>query len=111
MCDFSVRLDETLIGIEAAHIKWHQAGGPDQEDNGLALCTLHHKTFDRGAFCVSTDRVVRVSERAHGQQGFEEWLLRFHGSAVRAPVREAYGPRGEFLDWHGREVFRGPARE
>ena len=42
-------LDQETLGIEAAHIKWHQAGGPDTEDNGLALCTLHHKRFDRGA--------------------------------------------------------------
>src|SRR5436189_6378643 len=36
-----------------AHIRWHQAGGPDIENNGLALCVLHHKTFDLGAFTLS----------------------------------------------------------
>jgi putative restriction endonuclease len=25
------------VALEAAHIKWHQAGGPDEESNGLAL--------------------------------------------------------------------------
>ncbi|MBK9304620.1 MAG: hypothetical protein IPM94_12230, partial [bacterium] len=27
-------------GPEAAHIMWHEAGGPDVECNGLALCTM-----------------------------------------------------------------------
>jgi hypothetical protein len=26
-----------VIALEAAHIKWFQAGGPDVEQNGLAL--------------------------------------------------------------------------
>ncbi|OPX83534.1 MAG: hypothetical protein A4E53_04619 [Pelotomaculum sp. PtaB.Bin104] len=37
VCGFNVRLGNRLIAVEAAHIKWHQAGGPDQEENGIAL--------------------------------------------------------------------------
>ena len=37
------------LGLEAAHIKWFQARGPDVVQNGLALCSLHHKIFDLGA--------------------------------------------------------------
>ena len=40
------------LGLEAAHIKWFQARGPDVVQNGLALCSLHHKIFDLGAFTV-----------------------------------------------------------
>nr|WP_019153513.1 HNH endonuclease [Robertmurraya massiliosenegalensis] len=50
ICGFNVRHGQNLVGVEAAHIKWHQAGGPDVEENGLALCTMHHKLFDRGVF-------------------------------------------------------------
>jgi putative restriction endonuclease len=50
VCGFDVRLGSVSIGLDAAHIRWHQAGGPDTEVNGLALCVLHHKTFDLGAF-------------------------------------------------------------
>ncbi len=31
---------------------------PDREEDGLALCVLHHKTFDLGAFTVNHDGVV-----------------------------------------------------
>lgn len=37
VCGFDVRLGSQSIALEAAHIKWHQAGGPDVETNGVAL--------------------------------------------------------------------------
>jgi putative restriction endonuclease len=45
---FNVRLTHTLVCVEAAYIKWHQAGGPDIEENGNALYPLNHYLFDRG---------------------------------------------------------------
>ncbi len=42
VCGFNVRIADSLVALEAAHIKWHQAGGPDMEYNGIALCSLHH---------------------------------------------------------------------
>jgi putative restriction endonuclease len=53
VCGFDVRLGSVSIALDAAHIRWHQAGGPDEEANGLALCVLHHKTFDLGAFTLN----------------------------------------------------------
>jgi len=110
VCGFDVRLGETALGIEAAHIKWYQAGGPDSETNGLALCILHHKLFDRGAFTISRDRQVQVSEYAYGSTGFAEWLLAFHGKPLRPPHSPHYAPKEEYLHWHLHQVFRGPAR-
>jgi putative restriction endonuclease len=60
VCGFDVRLGNLSIALDAAHIRWHQAGGPDVEGNGLALCVLHHKTFDLGAFTASGGRRARV---------------------------------------------------
>jgi putative restriction endonuclease len=99
------------MGLEAAHIQWHQAGGPDEEQNGLALCSLHHKAFDLGAFTIHADRVLLVSEQAHGQRGLDEWLLKFHGRPIRPPQRAAYLPGERYLAWHEREVFKRPPRE
>lgn len=111
ICGFDVRLSGTLIGIEAAHIKWFQAGGPDTPDNGLALCSLHHKLLDRGAFTITTDGTMMVSQRISGSSGLSEWLMNFHGTPLRQPVSSSYNPNSSFLDWHGREVFKGPARD
>lgn len=61
VCGFDVRLGTVSIGLDAAHIRWHQAGGPDTESNGFALCVLHHKTFDLGAFTVAEGPTRRTA--------------------------------------------------
>jgi len=110
VCGFNVRVGNSLVALEAAHIKWHQAGGPDDEENGIALCALHHKLFDRGAFTISQDNKIQVSDKAHGTIGFAEWLMAFHGQYLKEPQRPAFSPKHEFVSWHVREVFQGEGR-
>ena len=110
VCGFNVRLGNTLVAVEAAHIKWHQAGGPDKEENGIALCSMHHKLFDRGVFTLNSSRELIVAEQAHGTNGFEDWLMRYHGKSIRSPIHPDYEPRDQFINWHIYEVFKGPAR-
>lgn len=109
VCGFDVRLGSVSIALDAAHIRWHQAGGPDVECNGLALCVLHHKTFDLGAFTVENG-VLLVSDQANGTTGFNEALLAYHGKPIREAQRPEWRPVGVHLEWHGREVFKGEAR-
>lgn len=111
VCGFDVKLRHQPVALEAAHIKWHQAGGPDIEVNGLALCSLHHKLFDRGVFTLSEHLEVLVSEYANGSVGFEEWLMRFHGRTINFPQRQSYYPQDNFIGWHMKEVFKGASRE
>ncbi|ABR48302.1 conserved hypothetical protein [Alkaliphilus metalliredigens QYMF] len=110
VCGFNVRLGNNLIAVEAAHIKWHQAGGPDNENNGMALCVMHHKLFDRGVFTLTSSRKLLVAERAHGTNGFEEWLMRYHGKEITAPIRPEYKPEDSYVNWHVKEVFKGSSR-
>ena len=110
-CGFDVKLGTSPIALEASHIRWRQANGPDIEVNGLALCSLHHKLFDRGAFTLSQQLEILVSDDAHGSVGFEEWLMRFHGEEINFPQRQSYYPHESFIDWHIREVFQGDYRE
>lgn len=111
ICGFWARSGNALIGVEAAHIKWHQAGGPDTHPNGVALCSLHHKLFDRGLIGFTEDRRIMVSETASGSAMFEHLVLDFHGGQLSPPVRKSYWPNQEFVAWHVREVFHPPARE
>jgi putative restriction endonuclease len=105
VCGLDMRLRNMTVALEAAHIKWHQAGGPDEEPNGLALCSLHHKVFDLGAFTVVDGRVL-VSELVNGDAECEHVLLRHHGGELRRPVRLDSGPKAEFLGWHRVQVFK-----
>jgi putative restriction endonuclease len=110
VCGFDVRLGNASVALDAAHIRWVQAAGPDVEANGLALCVLHHKLFDLGAFTLGKDGRLLVSDQAHGTGGFDECLMRHHGKEARRPQRHEWNPDPDYLDWHLREVFRGEAR-
>ncbi len=109
LCGFDLQMNHAPIGLDAAHIRWKQADGPDAESNGLALCTLHHRLFDRGAFTVNEERRALVSHLVVGS-ALQPWLMAYHGKEVRRPQEEFQNPAPEHLDWHGREVFRSPAR-
>ncbi len=112
VCDFDVRLGEDLIGLEAAHIKWHAAGGPDEVANGLALCGLYHKAFDKGALGLKADECsgykVLVSSDIKGQSA-QRWFLDYHKTPLRKPRNRCLGPDPSFVKWHEKEVFRRPA--
>jgi putative restriction endonuclease len=110
VCSLDMRLGSSSLALDAAHIRWHQAGGPDEEANGLALCVLHHKIFDLGAFTVRPDRVVLVSDRVNGSTRLHEYLLAYHGRPIREPQRPEHRPDKDHLEWHAREVFRGAPR-
>jgi putative restriction endonuclease len=107
VCSFDARMRTVPLAIEAAHIRWHQAGGPDRVANGLGLCSLHHTLFDRGAFTLSYDLLVVVSGLVNGGEATEQALFRFDGSSIQLPRSEASQPHPEFLGWHRREVFKG----
>jgi putative restriction endonuclease len=106
LCGLDLRIGNMTMALEAAHIKWHQAGGPDTESNGVALCSLHHKIFDLGAFTIHTDYRVLVSELVHGTREFERVLLQHHGRRISPPLRSEDAPFAEYLEWHRREVFK-----
>ena len=111
VCGFDVKLQHQPVALEAAHILPREKGGPDTEENGLALCSLHHKLFDRGVFTLSEQLEVLVSEYANGSTGFGKWLMRFHGKKINRPQSHMYYPRINFIDRHFREEFKGPYRE
>lgn len=110
VCGFGVRLRNNLLAVEAAHIMWHQASGPDVEVNGLALCSTHHKLFDLGAFTLGEGLEMLVSDEVNGL-GAEEWLINYHGKPLLPPQKKQFYPEPEFRLWHVREVFKGAYRE
>lgn len=110
VCGFNLRLKHAPVAIEAAHIKWHQAGGPSVTPNGLALCTMHHKLFDRGAMAIGTDRRIAVSNLVNGTSGYDEFLGPYQGRELRSPHSPDLVPLEEYVAWHVREVFKGGAR-
>ena len=111
ICGFDVKLGDASIALDACHIQWQTAGGPDEAVNGLALCVMHHKLFDRGAFTLSRQWQILVSDETHGSTGLQEWLMDFHGQTINFPQRRTYYPEMDYIGWHVREVFQGDYRE
>lgn len=110
VCGFDVRLGTIQLGLDAAHIRWCQAGGPNTVSNGIALCVLHHKLFDRGCFTITDQHTLLLSEHLHGGAGFDLHLLTYHGCSVKLPSNPEAFPAQPFMAWHRQEIFRGPAR-
>ena len=107
LCGYDIRIDDQLIGLEAAHIRWHANGGPDEVPNGLSLCALHHKAFDRGGISLSDDYRLLVSPALHGQGGvWQSWFSQLEAQLMRLPRHSRNVPAPEYLAWHRRHVFR-----
>jgi putative restriction endonuclease len=104
VCKFSLQLGAIHVALEAAHIKWHQAGGPEGVDNGLALCCLHHKLFDLGAFTITKDFCLEASSLVNSQG--ENVVFDFAGDRIFLPRNPEYRPSVEYLNWHRSEVFK-----
>lgn len=107
ICGFNMRHDSTSVALEAAHIKWKQHGGPCEISNGLALCAIHHKAFDKGSIGLDERMRVRVSPAVNGSSMVGRLFWDFSGKEIALPmIRENY-PKEGFVEWHRKEVFRG----
>lgn len=111
ICGFDGRLGFSDVALDAAHVMWRAAGGPDREDNGLALCALHHRLFDRGALSVGRDHRILVSQHVHGGAMVAQTVLQFANAPLRAPVSGAQQLAESYIAWHYEQVFRRPERQ
>jgi len=105
-CGFDGAIAGAPVGIEAAHVRWFNFDGPDAPDNGLALCALDHKLFDRGAVGLTPDGRIEVSQafRAAGPAGRAVYAR--HGLRLDPRPGTAL-PAEPYVDWHRSEVFKG----
>ncbi len=110
LCGLDMQMDGRSVGLEAAHVWWHTHAGPSDVANGLALCALHHRTLDMGAWGLTDERQVIVTRRLHGGPSVHDALLRYHGTRLRPPQagEPEVAPRN--AHWHRSEVFRDPPR-
>jgi len=111
ICNLDIRIQGKNAILDAAHIKWHQAGGASTEPNGLCLCVLHHRLFDRGVIGLNTDSSVIISEYANGGDGFKNLVLNYNGKKINNTISEHYKPALDNINWHTKEVFKSPARK
>ena len=107
-CGFDGQSDGAPVGIEAAHVRWFNFGGPDDLDNGLALCSLHHKLFDRGVLGLDLGDAVVVSSTFSARTDEGKRVYELHGRELR-PRPGTKLPSDAHVSWHANEVFKGEA--
>ena len=111
-CGFSGSLRDALVGVDAAHVKMRSHSGPDRIDNGLALCALHHRLFDRGAIGLDEDRRILVSQQLMLREDEAPVPVKdLAGESMRQPQPGYKAPAVSFVRWHFRYLFVGPQRQ
>lgn len=111
-CGFEGTMMGQPLGIDAAHVQMRSHRGPDRVDNGLALCVLHHRLFDRGALGLDPGHRILVSQYVMLRE--EEAPVPVK-TLVGRPIRQPQGgydaPAAAFITWHRRNLFVGPERQ
>ena len=108
VCGYSIEFPEQQWpGLEAAHIKWHSHCGPDETQNGISLCVLHHELFDWGLFTIEPRSLCIEISNSFLQLGRESAFTQLHHTSLQIiPSGVADKPNRHFLDWHRKNVFR-----
>jgi putative restriction endonuclease len=107
-CGFHAVLNRVATGIDAAHVHWRSLHGPDDVENGIALCKLHHWAFDKGILGIDDQEHICIADVFVAQQdgGLPLESLVNRSLAVQ-PRNKAIARR--FLDWHRNNVYLGAA--
>ncbi|QCD57148.1 phosphorothioated DNA-binding restriction endonuclease [Streptomyces hawaiiensis] len=110
-CGYDGRIGTVPVGLEAAHVRWWAFDGPDDVENGLCLCSLHHKLFDKGVLGVADGHRILVSQRFVGHSAAaREHVKALAGRPLIGPQPGARPVAADHLDWHTSQVFHGSPR-
>jgi putative restriction endonuclease len=86
--------------IDAAHIREDSAGGAPTVTNGIAMCKLHHATFDNLLVGVSPDYEIHVRddllEEVDGPT-LQHSIKQLHGELIRLPGARQARPDRDLL--------------
>jgi putative restriction endonuclease len=110
-CGYDGRIGAVPVGLEAAHVRWWAFDGPDDVDNGLCLCSLHHKLFDKGVLGVGESHRILVSQRFVGHSpAAREHVIALADRPLIGPQPGAHPVAAIHRSWHTSQVFHGSPR-
>jgi putative restriction endonuclease len=74
-------------------------------ENGLCLCALHDRAFDRGLLAIDELMTIFVSREAikSNNEFIKQTIVSFADKSIQTPCR--FFPRPDFLMWHFHNVF------
>jgi putative restriction endonuclease len=109
ICRIRVFTPEGRSVVVAAHIVPWSESHSDDPRNGMALCGLHHWTFDQGILGVTPDYRIHVSPAVPADEQGAEPIVRLEGDELHLPAEHSLRPAKRALRWHRENVFRSEA--
>jgi putative restriction endonuclease len=87
--------------LEAAHIREDSQGGEPIVSNGVSMCVLHHKAFDKDVIGIRPDFTVETRPSVleeHDGPTLEHAIQGVHGRSLLLPRRKEAHPDGRLLE-------------
>lgn len=110
-CGYDGMIDSTPVALEAAHVRWWAYDGPDDVDNGLCLCSLHHKLFDKGVLGIGEGHRILVSQHFVGRShAARDHVTALSGRPLLGPQPGVRPVAAAHRTWHTNQVFKGSPR-
>ncbi|MET9965805.1 phosphorothioated DNA-binding restriction endonuclease [Streptomyces sp. NPDC006356] len=110
-CGYDGRIGAVPVGLEAAHVRWWAFDGPDDVDNGLCLCSLHHMLFDKGVLGIGDGHRILVSQRFVGSSpAARDHVISLAGRPLIGPQPGTRRIATAHRRWHTTQVFHGAPR-
>jgi HNH endonuclease len=114
VCGLKISSPDSIVWeVQAAHIVPNGFLGRDDVWNGIALCHLHHWSFDVGWFTLRHDFTVQLSAATaslpddYGKIGSYDVLrsLISNSRKITLPSKRGLQPHRASIDWHRENVF------
>ena len=114
VCGMKIYSPNTLQWeVEAVHIVPHSKNGKDDLLNGLALCRLHHWTFDVGWFTLEDNFNILASGKIKalsadfGKLGNYDFIRQLSQENLRIslPSEKDIHPHPNAIKWHRENIF------
>lgn len=110
-CGYDGMIGAVPVALEAAHVRWWAYDGPDEVENGLCLCSLHHKLFDKGVLGIGDGHRILVSQHFVGRSAAaRDHVTALTGRPVIGPQPGARPVAAAHRGWHTSQVFKGSPR-
>jgi putative restriction endonuclease len=103
ICKIRLITPEGRTAVAAAHIIPWSLSHNDDPRNGMALCGLHHWSFDQGLIGVASDYQILISPIVPEDQ---ENILLMSGQMLSLPKDDLLKPAKQALRWHQENIFR-----
>jgi putative restriction endonuclease len=105
VCNMRILTLEGASVVDAAHIIPFSVSANDDIRNGIALCKLHHWSFDEGLISIDENYRIMTTPLLSSQRPTEWLLTELINRQIVLPQNESLYPAQEALHYHRENKF------